>query len=342
MMLRRVAVVLLLLIASCTQPPVRDELTIEFSDDPLEEKVTVTAETIFDLDVKTPEGRARVESARASALAGTDAWSARFARLDPEIERMTQQRRRGVLDRVSRSVVIHADDLQQVFSDSSITVRYSRSGGSCEMLMFPGGSTRASREQQRRFDEELVAWSADVSHYYAAIYHLYAYMNANPERARYLYAALINEKGVDGAEPVVLEDEQALVDATSDAMEQVAERLDEETGRATTFAEEADLIFNPFPARVIVRVPGRVSSSKGFDNQLTIEPVDLLASVGKLEGTWISPDPLAQLLREQSPTADELAHMPRRADSVVTPSEIAAALRAELTRPTTYSVHWRC
>jgi hypothetical protein len=341
MMLRRIAVVLLLLIAACTQPPVRDELTLEFSDD-LDDKVTVTAETIFDLDAKTPEARLRIEDARAAALAGTDAWSARFARLDPEIERTTQQRRHGALDRVSRTVVIDAADLQQVFSDANITVRYSRGAGTCELVLFPGTSTRASREQQRRFDEELTAWSGDVAHYYHAIHHLYAYMNANPQRARYLFAALINEKGPDGADPVVLDEEQALVDAAADAMEIVAQRLDEEEGHAATFAEETDMVFNPFPARVTVRVPTRVTSSRGFSDQLTIEPVDLLASVGRLEGRWITPDPLAQLLREQSPTAEELAKMPRRADAVVNASEIAAALRAELTRPTTYSVHWRC
>jgi hypothetical protein len=342
MMLRRISVILLLLlpIAGCTQPPVRDELTLDFSGE--DDSVTVTAETIFELEPKTREARTRIDDARAAALAGTDAWSARFARFNPEVERTMQQRRHGELERVSRSVVIGADELQQVFSDSSITVRFSRSAATCELLMFPGGSTRASREQQRRFDEELNAWSGEVAHYYNAIHHLYAYMNANPERARYMFAALLDEKGVDGADPVVFDEEQALVDAVSDAMEQVAQRLDDEEGRAATFAEETDMIFNPFPARITVRVPGHVSSNKGFTDQLTIEPIDLLGSVAKLEGRWISPDPLAALLREETPTAEQLAREPRSADAVVNASEIAAALRAELTRPTTYSLHWRC
>ena len=82
-------------------------------------------------------------------------------------------------------------------------------------------------------------------------------------------------------------------------------------------------------------------SSEGFTDQLVIEPADLLTSITKQEGRWISPDPLAQLLRSEPPTAEQLAAMPRHAESVVNASEIATAIRAELTRPKMDSVRWR-
>lgn len=339
-MLRRGSVVLLLLLlAACAQPPVRDEVTLDFSGE--EDTVVVTAETTFDLHPKTTEARARVESARAAALAGTDAWSARFARLEPDSERWTQQRNHGVLERVSRSATIRSADLQQAFSDSSITVNLLRGEGWSELTFYPGTSTRASREQQRQFNDELTSWSSAVARYFMAMHHLYAYMNVNPERARYLFAALLNEKGTDGAEPVVLEDEQPLIDAVVDAMEDVAKRMDDQEGRAASFAEETDLIFNPFPARVIVRVPGDVLASEGFNEKLIIEPIDLFAAIAKLEGRWISPDPLAALLRDQQPTSEALAEVPRHAEAVVNASEIATAIRAELARPKQYMVRWR-
>src|ERR1044071_1423486 len=292
-----------LLLFACTNPPVQDTVTIQFSDD--SNLVTVTAETRFELKPANDQIRKRVDAAREAAQANVDAWSMRFGRFTPESERVTLQRSKGVLERVTRSVTIPSDDLPRVFSDVSITMNVVRGDGWRELSIYPGTSGRATRDQQRQFDEELTAWSRDVSRYFGAVRPLSRYLDDNPGRAKYVFAALI--AGKDADRPPVLEDEQPLVDAVVDSMVMIGERMDAQNARAKTFAESADLIFNPFPARMVVRVPRDPISSEGFakgSKELVIEPVDLLSAVAGLEGKWISPDPIAELTAEQAPTSD--------------------------------------
>ena len=141
-MARRLAAVALLVLATaCGRPPVRDEVTIQFHDD--RDTVTVTAETTFDRNVATT----RVESARSAALAGTDPWTVRFARLSPVSEEIEFARHRGELERVTRIVRIPEEELQRVFADTSITVNLLRGDGWRELTFYPGSSSRASRDQ---------------------------------------------------------------------------------------------------------------------------------------------------------------------------------------------------
>jgi len=338
----RPAICALLLLAACAKPPVSDELTIEPSKD--DDTLLVTVSTTFALDPANDRIRTRVDAARSAAQAETDAWSVRFARLTPEDERVTYQKHRGTLERVTRSARIGSDDLQQVFSDANITVDVLRGEHWRELTFYPGASSRASREQQQRFDAELAVWSESVAHYFTAVHHLYSYLRSEPGRDQYIFAALLNEKGPDGGDPVVLEIEQPFVDAVIAAMEDIAERMDDQEGRAANLAEQADLIFNPFPAHVTIRTPRDVLHSEGFavkGNDLTIEPVDLFAAIAALEGKWISPDPLAALLRDESRTAAAMARLPRESQPVVVPSEVNRAVREQLARPRTYTVRWR-
>ena len=333
---------LLILASACTKPPITDELTIEPSKD--DDTLRVTVSTTFALDPANDRIRARVDAARSAAQAQTDAWSVRFGRLTPEDEEVTYHRHRGTLERVTRSARIGSDDLQQVFSDANVTVDVLRGESWRELTFYPGASSRASREQQHRFDAELAAWSESVARYFTAVHHLYSYLRSEPGRDRYIFAALLNERAPDGGDPVVLEVEQPLVDAVIAAMENIAQRMDDQEGRAANLAEQADLIFNPFPARITIRTPRDVLQSEGFTvkgNDLTIEPVDLFAAITALEGKWISPDPLAALLRDESPTAAAMANLPRQSQSVVVTSEVNRAVREQLARPRAYTVRWR-
>jgi hypothetical protein len=172
-------------------------------------------------------------------------------------------------------------------------------------------------------------WSNDVAKYFTAVDHLYDYLDENPHRAEAIFTALLSEKEV-----AVAEDEEPFLKAVLDAMERIADRMDEQEGDALTIVEEADLIYNPFPARMTIRVPR--------EDDLVIEPVDLFAAITALEGRWISPDPLALLLNEKNPTAEELAALPRVSKPVVNGGEIAGAIREQLAaRPKTYSIRWR-
>ena len=332
-----------LLVAACSRSPVSDAVTIEIEKN---DWVHVTAQTTFDdTTVDSSTRMAMVEAARFAALHDTDAWSARFGRVTAEDESVSYEKHRGQLDRVTRAVRIPSNQLQQVFSDVNITVNILNGPGWRELSFIPGGSTRATREQRRHFEDSLDSWSAAVARYFAAIHRLYVYLGANPQRGPALFGALLSEKPADPmtVDPrfLVAEEEQPLVDSVTAAMEEIGTRMDESQDGATTFGEEADLIYNPFPAHMTVKVPGDVVSKEGFGKELVIERIDLLQMIAGFEGKWVSPDPLAALLREQQLSADQLALQPRRSSSSVSASDIAGAIREQLTRPRTYVVRWR-
>ncbi len=340
-MTKRLGCLALLFFIACARPrPVVEELTIE--PERGEDSVIVTASAKFEMDPPNDRVRARAEAARAAALSSTDAWSIRFGRLSaPEEERLTYQKNRGVLESVVRSARISSDELQHLLSDTNITVHVVRGEGWRELTFYPGSGGRATREQQRELEAALDTWSQSVARYFTAVHHLYSYLRENPDRDRYVFAALIS---VNLDETPVTEDEAPLVEAVIDAMANIGDKMDAQEQSAMHLEEEADLVFNPFPARVVVNVPGEVISSEGFTakgKSLVIEPVDLFAAITALEGKWIQPDPLAALLREERPTPEQLAEVPRKSEAVVSSSEIANAIREKLVRPRMYSVRWR-
>lgn len=332
-------VLAVLLTAACARLPVTEELKIEPDEEG--ETVVVTASTTFYVDRPTEQLQARVEAARAAALSNTDPWSIRFARLStPEEEWVTYQKSAGTLYRVVRSARIPADDLQQLLSDTNITVDYLRGDGWRELTFYPGSGGRATREQQRELDAALNTWSQSVARYFTAVHHLYSYLRTAPGRDGYVFAALLAQNPDDAP---VTEEEAPLIEAVNDAMADIFEKMDEHEARAMSFAEEADLVYNPFPARVVFHAPGDVLSSTGFTSkskELAIEPVDLSAAITALEGRWISPDPLAALIRDDAPAPDALAALPRKSEAVVSSSEIATALREKLARPKSYAIRW--
>jgi len=333
----------LLVLAACTRLPVTEEVTIEPSAE--SDAVTVTVSTSFWLSPPTDELREHVDDARSAALSGTDAWSVRFARLSqPQSERLTLERTRGALERVTRAATIPSDDLQHLFSDTGVTVDVLRGDGWRELRLFPGSSGRATREQQKELETTLDVWSRSVSRYFTAMHHFYRYLDEQPGREEVLWAAFLEERGPDGLVPPVADDEAALIDAVRHSMDEIAIRMDTEDRRAAFLMEQADLVYNPFPGRIVVRVPRDVLASEGFSvkgNQLSIEPVDLFQSLAGLEGRWISPDPLAASLRDQQLTSAQLADAERKSTAVVNSSEVGRAIREQLVRPKAYVVRWR-
>jgi hypothetical protein len=308
----------LVLAAACTRRPA-DELTIDFSRD--DDRIIVTAESALETTAE-----------RDAAIAGVDPWAVRLGRVNADFERTTFEKTRGTLDRVVHSIRIPRRDLQQVFSDTSITVHLTTADSTSELTFYPATSTRASREQQEHFNAALARWSAAVARYYDAVHRLYGYMDATPDRVHALYEAILAP--ADVVLPALFEEEQPYVDQLLRTMDELAARMDEEERDALLYAEEADLLFNPFPAKVTVNVPGDVKP-------LVIEPIDLYEKIKVLEGRWISPDPLLAFLREETVTAGDLARAPRRSTLNVRASDIEAALREQFSRPETYSIRWR-
>jgi hypothetical protein len=328
------------LLVACVRTGVVDDVTVEIEKN---DRALVTVQTRFnDENSQTPAQLAVVEAARAAAQNATDAWSVRFARLTTEDESVTIEKHLGKVERAIRAVRIPSSELQQAFSDMNITVHLLDGGNWRELAFYPGGSVRGTSEQRRHFDHALIAWSSAVANYFVAIDHLYTYLNANPQRAPHLLAAVLNEK-IDGDDPIVAEEEQPLIDHVAATMDEIATQMDAQEEGGATFAEEADLLYNPFPARLTVRVPGDIITSEGFPKDMIIEPVNLLTAITSLEGRWISPDPLATLLRksDETPMATRLAAQPRMSTATVNASDVSTAIREQLVRPKAYVVRWR-
>jgi hypothetical protein len=314
----------LLLAAACERRVAHDELTLDFEKD---DTVIVTAVAALEDD-----------AARDAAFAGTDAWGVRFARLNAEDERVTFDKRYGIAEHVTRSMRIPRRDLQQVFSDVSLTATVEKIDGVNELRFYPGSGTRASREQQEHFAKGVETWSKEIAGYYAALHRLYAFMDANPDRARDLWSVVLSEE----FQPVLFEEERPYADEVVRRMDELVAHMDEEDRFALQYAREADLIYNPFPARITIETSGDVVSREGFGEKLVIPPIDLLDAVQSLEGRWVSPDPLVALLRNETPpTADSFARLRRTSHFGTTPKDIADALRDQLTKPRTYAVRWR-
>lgn len=314
--MRRLALVVgLLVLAACETRVPHDELTIELSRD--DEDAVVTAQVPLDSDAE-----------REAALAGNDPWSVRFARLNAAEERTTFDKSHGTVQRVTHSIRIPRHDLQQVFADTNVTVALHESEGLTELRFYPGSSTRASRRQQEHFDAAVEWWSAGAARYFDALHRLYSYMDANPDRVEALWAAVL---GLN--QTPLFEEEQPYVDQLIRSMDELLAQMDEDEAAAVALAEEADLVYNPFPARITVKVPG--------DEKLVIEPVDLLAAVKSIEDRWATPDPLAMLVRDEELTPAELASRERDSKFGVSANDIAAALRARLQEPRSAAIRWR-
>jgi hypothetical protein len=332
----------LLITATCKrEPPVRDEVSLQFDDDGA---IVLTAQTSFSTDSDDKAMMSRVRAAREAARSGSDAWSTRFNRIDPKDERLIWDRRDGELYRVTRSTSVKFDDVQQFFADTALMFQLTRRDGYNELTIYPGTSTRATREQQAHFRRAMHEWSKSIERYFRAIDHLYDYLEENPQRAEYVFAALFEEKDAAGVPVQVLEDELALLEQVNTSMQAIGDRLDAEDGYP--LSEEADLIYNPFPARLTLRFDKDVVAVEGFDKkserELEVPQVELLDSITKLEGRWISPDPLTVMLRADGPVRGaDFARLPRKSTDVLFSDEIEKAVVEQLKRPSQYSVRWR-
>lgn len=341
--LRGVAVALLSFAsAACAiRPPVTNRVTMAFGDGP--GAVTVTATTQFN-EVSGRAVRERADAPRTLIAAGQDEWALRFDALSADRERVTIEKRRGTIVRAERQVTIPRDQLQRVFSDLPMTVSITSDHGSTELAIYPGTSSRATRQQRERVQKELESWSGEAARYFRALDALYGWIRANPNRAEPVFHILFNPD-----EKSVVDEEQALIDTVIDAMDRLLARMERGDDDLYSLDEETDLVFNPFPAEISIETPNDITAVEGFEKRRSdvavIPHAGLLDAVSALEGRWVSPDPLAIVVRADGedaklPGAAELAAMPRHSDGSVTGSEILKAVTSRLTPAASYRVRW--
>jgi hypothetical protein len=331
------SVVLLVLLSACgVKPVVQNRLTLGFYDDP--HRVHVNTETLIG---ETSNGamEERASSLREAIAGARDEWSLRYNAVRMDDERLTIDRHFGKINRVERLATIDRDDLPRFFDDMSVTVSLLPNAGGTELTIIPGASNRATRQQREHVVATLHTWSHDAAAYFEALGHLYAYLDEHPERAETAFTLYLG----DHDQKSTIEQEQALIDALSNASERIVDRMHVSDTESLTMDEEFDLAFNPFPAEILVHTPRGIVFSENFDKRddttVVIPRRGLLDAITTLEGKWITPDPLAMSLKGDIKPAD-LAKLPRHWTPVVTAGEIEKAVGERLKPASVYRVRW--
>jgi hypothetical protein len=325
--------------ASCANI-VHHDLTLTFDDQG--ERVTVASVTSIPT-TRDSRDKKRDAQLREDILAGRDEWSLRFANASPEADRVTFERARGELIRAEHVARIDVADLQKIFFDVAVSAVVTRGDGWAELAIYPGNSTRATRQQRDDSEKKLRAYSRRAVRYFEAVRAMYDYMNDNPPRARVIFSTLFRDED-DPRPPLIDEKEHDLVEAVRRAIDGLTK--DEDTD---ALEAEADMVFNPLPARIVVRVPSEPLLFEGFtrskEGELIAEPLSLLEAIASLEGRWVTPDPLAFSIRpggggDEEKEAALIAAMPRQTSAVIGEIEVADALVAKMRPAPRYRVRW--
>lgn len=339
--MRRIcAVALVALLAVACDPIPRHKLTLTFND--AGDRVTIEAETTLPA-LKDAKDRRRVEQLRDALIAGVDEWSLRFQHAAGEHERVIYERTRGDLNSVQRITTIDTDDLQKFFYDLPITAKVTRGDGWAELSIYPGTSTRASRQDREDFDKKMAKGADAARRYINAVRVLYEYLDEHEPRAVYVFGEVYRDENDPAAPPEVTKLEAELAKEVRDSIEHVLE-----VDWSGDLMREADLVSNPFPAEVIVRAPGEPLIVEGFTREqhdLVIQPKTLLEAIASLEGRWISPDPMAFALNAPGGStgmdlAGTISVKKRRAAPVVGFDEVLAGLREQLKPADRYRVRF--
>lgn len=349
MLARRFAVVLIALpLAGCLEPPVSESLEVRMLRGGTSVvSIGVVLRDPSDYD-KQPRIQQRLESEARALDERTDPWSARLRRVESDRQRDIVDRERGHLRRILRHALLLAPvDLREFFRDTGVDVAYAEGKNWAELTIIPGRPSRATAAQRQREDAFLAAFSADLATYAAATKRLYDYVDANPDRAR---ACLGEVLAVKSEGETLTENESVLTTKVNDAIGAIGVVLDPAPGEPYTEDEISRLVYDPFPASMLVTVTGEIVEREGFPgavkSPLRIPTLSLWSAFARLEGRWFSPDPALALWRNDLDKSgkpfdlDAFLAVPRRAESSPTATEIRGAIENQLRPAPVYRVRW--
>ena len=344
-----------LLFTSCFESPVREDLLLRF----LSNGAVVATSTVRVADPANgnPLLARRLAETRRAILEGSDAWTARFAAADPAAERFSWEKRLGEVRSASRSALIaEATGLEALFRDTSLAVSYTLNAesGTAELTIVPGPSTRATRRQREDMERTLTEWTEQVAAYLDATSDVYKYLDDHPDRARTCLGALFAERLAKKDQESLGEltaDEEKMVNRLNDAMEEVAAVLTVHPGAEYSPDEISQLIYDPFPARLSLKLPGAPLAVEGFlagqSGVLTVPGRGLWDAFASLEGRWLSPDPIlfyVESARKEEETADLDAFLKKPRQAAADPPaarEVRAALEERLKPAPLYRASWK-
>jgi hypothetical protein len=337
---------------SCFEPPVRENLTLRF----LANGYAVVTSRVLVGGANTAEGsavRRRLAEVRASLLAGSDPWSQRFSALNAAAERSSWEKRLGDLSEASHSALVTEEgELAHFFGDTSLRVTYAvrPEAGVAELTIVPGPSTRATRKQQKDLEAALASWSADLAGYFADSGRLYGYLDAHPDRGSDLLGTLLKDVLPEGEKIGELSaEEKRLVEKVDERMSQVLTVLGTPEGEAYSLDEISHLVFDPFPAKLTVRLPAIPREVEGFERHgsdtLTVNGLGFWDALLALEGRWLAPDLLSTYVEHRADGAQKIdlaafVAQPRRVAAAPDAAEVRAALVGQLAPAPVYRAVW--
>jgi hypothetical protein len=335
-----------LVLAACgIRAPLRYQVRIDFDRDP--SRARVTSVTEMEKTFGDDAVRRRLQPVRDAILNERDEWSVRFQQVNPESERFIIDREYGEIVRSTRTGMIERDQLARFFGDLPMTVTVSKGDGWTEMAIYPGSSSRATRQQREAVEGVLHLWSHDVANYFNRMSNLYRWIDAHPQMAEHAFRLLFEDENNAHATD---EEEDALITGARNAMTAVTERLQRKEGETVPVDELFDLVYNPFPAEITVHTPRAIVGVEHFEHArgedtVVIPHAGLIDAARSLEGRWVSPDPLALILRSEEtklelPTAAELASMKRKWSAPLSASDLETALIDAVKPAQTYRVRW--
>jgi hypothetical protein len=347
------AVLLALSSLACFEQPVTESMEIRF----LPENAALISVKVRladpDLFKESAPARERIESARRDLQEGSDSWTRRLESLEPEAQRSTYDRTRGSLTQVNHRVLIDdTEEIQRLFADAPIRVTVTRREEDSELSMVPEPGSRASRVQQERLKREMEDWSEGASRYLEAGHRLFTYLEENPERARACFGSVfedvLSQSSKEDLEKASPGDLQA-VDPFKKEMESLLKLFSVPKDSPYSPEELSRLVYDPFPAPLSVRVPGKILEIEGFHQEgaglLRVPGLSLWEAFQRVGGRWLSPDPAvayysAARREREGLDLDDFLSRPRSSSPAPSPREVFQSLEESLRSAPIYRVRW--
>jgi len=340
--MRKLAIALLLFATGCVTVP-RDYVRIDVVDNG---HINVTSISDIPVEMKGREAKSRLAAMREAAVSGRDPWAVRYNRLDLSSERTTFEKSHGVITRVEHSATIANEDLSRLLADTNLTILFTKGDGWNELAIFPGTSQRATREQRQLFDDLMDDVTLRAANYLRSVDRLYRYLDREPGRAEYVLPQLY--AGDEDSIVARDEEEKTLIVDVQKSLSHLLLSDFNDDDHAQTLLETANLVLDPFPGLISVKLPVEPEAVEGFqrDEGLIFEATmpTLVDAVASLEGHWIAPDPLAVAIRNEKKSKEdavsELLRTPRHSTDVVTQADLKDALLEKLKPAPQYRVRW--
>lgn len=335
----------LFLAAACFEDPITETLTIEFQP---EKRIALSVNVKIERHVA--EGNrfalARIERTVDDFLSERDEWARRFRAAELDRESFSWVKQRNRVATIDRSGLTTEKDLTRFFSDTTVNVIVTDGPGWKELTFYPGRSDRATKDDRAQLERQMTAWATAFDSFSRQVTRLNSYLISHPERNHTVVTALFGAAEGE-AEPEPNEEETAILDALEQTMSRVTEALAvPEQEKERSLNEIVRRVHDPFPAAIVVKVPGAILESEGFEigkDSASIRPINLVGALTRLRGRWMAVD-LLQTWSDPSetpstPTFDRSSlGRPSKAPSS---AEVREAVEKLLEPRSVYRLRWK-